>query len=99
MLNNTLIVSIIVGIVAGYFYGLSFLLSRREAHLFHPAHAHSRHQLISFLLTTARFSILALLIFYLLRYSQLNVILILALFIITFWLVIIVKGSYINARP
>lgn len=85
------ITSTIVAILLGYAYGLSFLLAKKKAFLFHPSTTQKRYIAVSLLLTLMRVGTLAVILFYLLRYSTLNVMLILALFSITFWTVIIKK--------
>ncbi len=83
------LVSACIGIFTGLMYGLSFVLQQRR--VFRVTASEQPNLLVVSLLSIVRFSILATLWYYLLRWPSIDFILVLMFFLVTFWLIILKK--------
>jgi len=81
----TALQSLLIGLVGGILYGLSFGLFRRR-------------KALSFILIVTRLSLVGVLLFYLLRSSSIHFILLLPSFLGAFWLTVFNRKAILHER-
>ncbi len=89
MNNIPLLMPALVGITAGFVYGIQFALQQRYLFAHNHTHSPAKRTVLLALLFLARMTVLAGTIYYLLRLPLLPSILVIAMFVVTFWLVIL----------
>lgn len=83
--------SVAIGLIIGYIYALSFVTQQKKVFAYRNGWSLG---LSTVFFIIFRIVLLGLIGFYLLHYSAINLILVMSVFLITFWLIIITKKAY-----
>ena len=92
---QSIILSIVIGIVSGFIYGLSFFESRMRALSSYQDSNIQNFYFKNSLLSIIRILSLIFIFYYLLPLESINSILVLLFFVLTFWLFILKKEKII----
>jgi hypothetical protein len=96
---HDIFLSTALGLIIGFFYGLSFVLQRRRVLLYFSTPAPSFNKRFSaFIFAAMRVAFIALVAYYLLPIQSINFILVMLTFLVAFWLVILNEKAPFNEK-